>query len=108
MTLFTRCFCNGWTRLTLFGAFFATNLRTWLTLTTSTVFLLTRSGGGFALFSLLACALRLNASFCFFELLTSVSNMLLFQFATRVAVKVNANCAWLNAVQIAPDLSIKT
>jgi hypothetical protein len=34
--------------------------------------------------------------------------MLLFQFAARVAVKVNADCARLNAVQVAPARSIKT
>jgi hypothetical protein len=63
--------------------------RTRFTLTTRRFFLAV-CRGGFAFFRLLFCALRLNASFCFFKLLTRVSNVLLFQFAARVAVKVNA------------------
>jgi len=79
--LFTRCFGSCSTRLTLFTTFFTASLRlrTRFTLAACTFFLLACRGSGFALFSLLAGALRLNASFGFFELLTGVSNVLLFR-----------------------------
>jgi hypothetical protein len=92
MTLFTRGFGRNRTRFTLFSAFFTTRLlRTRFTLATSAFFLLACSRGGFAFFRLLGSALRLNASFRFFQLLTRVGNVLLFQFAARVAVEVNAD-----------------
>jgi hypothetical protein len=110
MTLFARrfsCWCRA--RFTLLSAFFTTrlSLRTRFTLATSPLFRLA-SGGGFAFFRLLRFTLRLDAGFCFFKLLAGVSDMLLFQFAARVAVEVNADCARLNAVQVAPARSIKT
>ena len=111
MTLFARrfgCCCRAW--FTLLSAFFATSLRlrTRFTLATCSLFRLACCGSGFTFFGLLRFALRLNAGFCFFQLLAGMSDMLLFQFAARVAVKVNADSAWLNAVQIAPARSIKT
>ncbi|STR47684.1 Uncharacterised protein [Klebsiella oxytoca] len=101
MTLFARrfgCCCRAW--FTLLSAFFATSLRlrTRFTLATCSLFRLACCGSGFTFFGLLRFALRLNAGFCFFKLLAGMSDMLLFQFAARVAVKVNADSAWLNAV----------
>ena len=109
MTLFTRGFGRNRTRFTLFSAFFTTRLlRTWFTLAANPVILLTCGGGGFAFFRLLGSALRLNASFRFFQLLARMGNVLFFQFAARVAVQVNADSAGFHAVQITPAGRVET
>ncbi|MBN0889096.1 hypothetical protein JTM01_40325, partial [Pseudomonas aeruginosa] len=80
-TLFTRGFGRNRTRFTLFSAFFTTRLlRTRFTLAANAFILLACGRSGFAFFRLLGCALRLNASFRFFQLLTRMGNVLLFQF----------------------------
>ena len=49
------------------------------TLAANAFILLACGRSGFAFFRLLGCALRLNASFRFFQLLTRMGNVLLFQ-----------------------------
>ena len=77
MTLFARrfgCCCRA--RFTLLSAVFTTRLRlrTWFTLATCPLFRLACCGSGFAFFGLLRFALRLDAGFCFFKLLTGMSD----------------------------------